>query len=152
MIQRSTICFSIKHSTHIHITFANNKHRSYAEPQPVANNTSLSSRPQRMYVKMLGLDGEGASNALDVESTPNKPFSPLSHRPQRMYVKMLPFNWDIRLQEQQTPMAQSTKGERKWFNLNWVSQTPLKRIRPRIPSLLTKRHKKNQRRQKLTNT
>jgi hypothetical protein len=40
----------------------------------------------------LGLEGEGASNALDVESTANNPFSPLSSWPQRMYAKILSFN------------------------------------------------------------
>jgi hypothetical protein len=36
--------------------------------------------------------GEGASNALDAESTAQNPFSPLSSWPQRLNAKMLPFN------------------------------------------------------------
>jgi hypothetical protein len=40
----------------------------------------------------LGLEGEGASNALDAESMAHNPFSPLSSRPQRMNAKILPFN------------------------------------------------------------
>ena len=32
--------FGIKLSAHIHITIANNQHRTYAQSQPIANNTS----------------------------------------------------------------------------------------------------------------
>jgi hypothetical protein len=40
----------------------------------------------------LGLEGEGASNALDAESMAHNPFSPLNSRPHQMNAKMLPFN------------------------------------------------------------